>query len=141
MAASSAEELFRRLTIGEPRLLAALAHPGDGATEPQRLDILTESLLRIAALVAIDAPESSYRTAVDDAQRAGASMEDLIAVLVAVAGQVGSARITSAAPRVALAAGYDVEADLDLFDPDDRRAVHGDSPTAAPSADDRATSH
>jgi hypothetical protein len=33
--------------------------------------------------------------------------------LLAVAGIVGSARVVSAAPRIALAAGYDVEAALE----------------------------
>ena len=40
-------------------------------------------------------------------------MEDLFAVLVAIADDVGSARVISAAPRIALAAGYDVEAALE----------------------------
>ncbi len=117
MTAVTAEELFRRLTIGEPRTLAAVASPDSDAAVPVRLDVRTESLLRVAALIALDAPESSFRTVVDAAIRAGASLDDLVAVLAAVAGQVGSARVTSAAPRIALAAGYDVEADLDRADP------------------------
>jgi alkylhydroperoxidase/carboxymuconolactone decarboxylase family protein YurZ len=118
MAASSAEEMFRRLTIGEPRLLAAVAQQDPGIADAPRLDPMTEALLSVAALIALDAPESSYRTVVDAAQRSGASLDDLLAVLVAVAGEVGSARVTSAAPRIALAAGYDVEADIDRYDPD-----------------------
>jgi 4-carboxymuconolactone decarboxylase len=114
MSVSSAEATFRRLTIGEPGLLAALSDLGDPATTSDRLDERTESLLRIAALIALDAPPSSYRTAVDDARRAGASLEDLLAALLAVAGQVGSARVVSAAPRIALAAGYDVDAALEI---------------------------
>jgi alkylhydroperoxidase/carboxymuconolactone decarboxylase family protein YurZ len=118
MSTASAEEILRRLTIGESRLLSAVV--GSGATLPRSgLDLRTEQLLRIAALIALDAPESSYRGAVDEAQRAGASIDDLVAVLVAVAAQVGSARVTSAAPRIAIAAGYDVEADLDRFGPDE----------------------
>jgi hypothetical protein len=45
--------------------------------------------------------------------------DDLVAVLVAVAGMVGSARVIAAAPRIALAAGYDVEAALEANDPSD----------------------
>lgn len=123
MTEGSAEEAFRRLTIGEPRLLAALADPELADDRLTRLDTLTESLLQVAALVALDAPELSYRSAVDAAQRAGAGLGDLLGVLAAVAGRVGSARITSAAPRIALAAGYDVEADLDLFEPRSRPSV------------------
>jgi hypothetical protein len=50
---------------------------------------------------------------VEEAQRLGARQEDLLATLLAVAGIVGSARVVSAAPRIALAAGYDVEAALE----------------------------
>jgi 4-carboxymuconolactone decarboxylase len=122
MTAPSAEETFRRLAIGDPRLLARVSEIVYGDADEHRLDGRTEALLRIGALVALDAPESSYRTAVDDARRAGAGLDDLLAVLLAVAGPVGSARVLSAAPRLALAAGYDVEADLERNEPPGRRA-------------------
>lgn len=109
----SAEEAFRRLTMGETSIVEP-ARDGDRSEPvPWHLDGRTEALLRLGALVAIDAPASSYRTAVEAAQRTGARFEDLLAVLVALAGCVGSARIVSAAPKIALAAGYDVEAALE----------------------------
>lgn len=113
----STENAFRRLTIGEPGYLASLAGIDPELAGLSRLDPRTEGLLRIGALVALDAPPSSFRAAVDAARQAGASLEDLLAVLVAVAGEVGSARVASAAPRVALAAGYDVEAALEETGP------------------------
>jgi alkylhydroperoxidase/carboxymuconolactone decarboxylase family protein YurZ len=116
MTAAVAEEIFRRLTIGEPGLVAALADRAGRGRDLRRLDAQTASLLQVGALVALDAPETAYRTAVDDALRLGADIEDLLAVLLAVAEEVGSARVMAAAPRVALAAGYDVEADLDRSD-------------------------
>ena len=80
-------------------------------------------------LVALDAPSSSFRSAVDAAQMAGAQLSDLLAVLTAVAGPVGSARVISTAPRIALAAGYDVEAALEqVRSPDD-----GGDPPAGPA--------
>ena len=69
--------------------------------------------MRLAALIAVDAPAGSYRSAVDAAQRNGARVEDLLAVIRDVAEIVGTARVVSAAPRIALAAGYDVEAALE----------------------------
>jgi alkylhydroperoxidase/carboxymuconolactone decarboxylase family protein YurZ len=114
---SSAEDGFRRLTIGEPALIAAVASREGRPLDVQQLDARTEALLQIGVLIALDAPPSSYRAAVEAAQRAGARLEELLAVLVAVAGTVGSARIVSAAPRIALAAGYDVEAELELIGP------------------------
>jgi 4-carboxymuconolactone decarboxylase len=111
----SAEEGFRRLAIGDGALLAEVADPG-GDPGVFRLDERTESLIRVAALVPIDAPQSSYRTAVEAAMRTGATLDDLLAALIAVAGSVGSPRVVSAAPRIALAAGYDVDAALEATD-------------------------
>jgi hypothetical protein len=110
---STVQEAFRRATIGDPTFISAIADPDSREVDVHRLDSRTEALLRIAALVAVDAPPSSYRGAVEAAQRAGARLDDLFAVLLAVAGDVGSARIVAAAPRIALAAGYDVEAALE----------------------------
>jgi hypothetical protein len=107
----SAEEAFRRLTIGDTTVLAMrLAGPGAPAT---RLDGRTDALLRLAALVAVGAQPSSYRSVVQDATRHGARLDDLIGVLMAVADTVGTARVVAAAPAIALAAGYDVEAALE----------------------------
>lgn len=110
---ATAEDGFRRLTIGDHRLLASACGLDATPFDLPRLDARTEALLRIAALVALDAPPSSFRTEVDDALRAGARLSDLLALLVGVAGIVGSARVVSAAPRISLAAGYDVEAALE----------------------------
>ena len=111
----TAEEAFRRLAIGDRALLAEVADP-EGRRGVLRLDERTESLIRVAALVPIDAPQSSYQTAVEAAMRAGATLDDLLAALIAVAGSVGSPRVVSAAPRIALAAGYDVDAALEATD-------------------------
>jgi 4-carboxymuconolactone decarboxylase len=118
----STQETLRRLTIGDPGLIGAMADPDRRDAGVHRLDQRTETLLRVGALVALDAPQSSYLLAVGEAQRAGVELEDLLAVVVAVAGAVGSARVISAAPRIALAAGYDVEAALETQDPHDHEA-------------------
>jgi alkylhydroperoxidase/carboxymuconolactone decarboxylase family protein YurZ len=112
---ASAEEGFRRLAIGDRALLAGATDP-DGEPGVPRLDDRTESLIRVAVLVPIDAPQSSYQPAVEAAMRAGATLDDLLAVLIAVAGTVGSPRVVSAAPRIALAAGYDVDAAFEASD-------------------------
>ena len=107
-----AEEAFRRLTIGETSVLADRGRSG-GAVSPSRADPRTDAMLRLAALVAVGAPASSYRTVVQDALRNGARLDDLLGVLMAVADTVGTARVVAAAPAIALAAGYDVEAALE----------------------------
>jgi alkylhydroperoxidase/carboxymuconolactone decarboxylase family protein YurZ len=116
MVMLSAEEGFRRLAIGDRVLLAQVADP-DGDAGVLRLDERTESLIRVAVLIPIDAPQSSYHPAVEAAIRAGATLDDLLAVLIAVAGSVGAPRVVSAAPRIALAAGYDVEAAFESTEP------------------------
>ena len=117
---SSAEDGLRRLTIGDPGLLASLSGAGDGPLDVHPLDARTDSLLQIGVLVALDAPTSSYRAAVDTAFSAGVRLEELLSLLVSVAGVVGSARVVSAAPKIALAAGYDVDAALEEARPFDR---------------------
>ena len=119
---SSAEDGFRRFTIGDPGLIAAMANPESRPPDLRRLDARTEALLQIGALIALDGPTSSYRAAVEAAQRTGARLEELLAVLIAVAGAVGSARVISAAPKLALAAGYDVEGALEQIELADPRA-------------------
>jgi alkylhydroperoxidase/carboxymuconolactone decarboxylase family protein YurZ len=105
----SAHEGFRRLTLGDTSFLET----APGARPLPHLAERTAALVRIAALVAVDAPASAYRTAVAAALRTGARDEDLLALLASLADVVGSARVISAAPRIALAAGYDVEAALE----------------------------
>jgi 4-carboxymuconolactone decarboxylase len=116
------EETLRRLTIGDPMLMGAIADLDSAAPALHRLGDRTESLLLIGALVALDASQASYQAAIGAAQRAGADLDDILAALMAVAGAVGSARVIAAAPRIALAAGYDIEAALELNDPSDHEA-------------------
>ncbi|HEY7024866.1 MAG TPA: hypothetical protein VH371_07900 [Candidatus Limnocylindrales bacterium] len=101
------------MTIGDPEFVAAVGDRDNRSQRVPHLDARTEALTRVAALVAVDAPASSFRSAVCAAQIAGVRLEDLFAVLVAISDDVGSARVISAAPRIALAAGYDVEAALE----------------------------
>ena len=61
----------------------------------------------------LGAAPASYRLTVEHAYAAGATDEEIIGVLAAVAPAVGFARLVAAAPDLALAIGYDVEAALD----------------------------
>ena len=112
---ASVEEAFRRLTIGDPEFVAAVGGRRSRAVAARAAPRHCAPRRCCASRPSsrVDAPSSSYRAAVAAAQIAGARLEDIFAVLVAIADDVGSARIISAAPRVALAAGYDVEADLE----------------------------
>jgi 4-carboxymuconolactone decarboxylase len=69
------------------------------------LDSRTFALVKIAALIALDAPPASYAWQVANALREGASAEDILAVLRAVAPQVGGPRVVAAAPEIIVALG------------------------------------
>ena len=66
-----AEEAFRRLTIGDTGLIVSLGEDDAPRRLGVRLDPRTEALVRIGALIALDAPPASFRCAVEDAQRVG----------------------------------------------------------------------
>ena len=57
------------------------------------------ALVRLAAVIASNGAPASYQSAVDAALAAGAPVDDLIGVLIAVAATIGNARVVAAAPR------------------------------------------
>jgi 4-carboxymuconolactone decarboxylase len=75
----------------------------------------TRALVRLAALLGADAAPATYQWAVEVALAAGAKEEEVIGTMVAVAPVVGMARIVAAAPEIAIALGYPVEATLELI--------------------------
>jgi 4-carboxymuconolactone decarboxylase len=75
------------------------------------LDARTFSLVKIAALIALDAPPASYAWQVANALEEGATPEDILGVLKAVAPQVGGPRVIAAAPEIMLALGLSLEAE------------------------------
>jgi alkylhydroperoxidase/carboxymuconolactone decarboxylase family protein YurZ len=101
------EELLRRLAMHDESVTIGAMIGTSGLIG---LDGKTHALTRVAALIAAESSIASYQWAVDAALAEGATEEDIIDVLLAVAPVVGLARVTSAAPELALALGYDVEA-------------------------------
>lgn len=83
----------------------ALTGPGGAGPEASGLDPRTLALVRIAILIALDAPPVSYAGHVADAIEAGASAEDILGVVRAVAPEVGEPRIVAAAPEIMLGLG------------------------------------
>ena len=72
------------------------------------LDARTFSLVKIAALIALDAPPASYLWQVANALDAGATPQDMLGVLRAVAPQVGGPRAMAAAPEIMVALGLEL---------------------------------
>ena len=72
------------------------------------LDERTFALVKIATLIALDAPPASYAWQVGTAIEAGVTPEDILGVLRAVAPQVGGPRVVAAAPEIMLALGLSI---------------------------------
>ena len=90
---------------------SAIGGRTDDATSP--LSPRELSLVRMAALIAVDGPPTTFEWAATNAAAVGARPDELVAVLEAVAPIVGSAIVVSASPKLALAVGYDLDADLE----------------------------
>jgi 4-carboxymuconolactone decarboxylase len=73
------------------------------------LDARTFALVKIAALIALDAPPASYVWQIGNAMAEGVTPEDILGVLRAVAVQVGGPKVVAAAPEIMVALGLDVE--------------------------------
>jgi 4-carboxymuconolactone decarboxylase len=77
--------------------------------EGSGLDGRTFALVKIAALIALDAPPASYAWQIANALEEGVTPEDLIGVLRAIAPQVGGPRIIAAAPEIMVAMGLPLD--------------------------------
>lgn len=73
------------------------------------LDARTFALVKIATLIALDAPPASYAWQIANAIEEGVTAEDFLGVLKAIAPQVGGPRVIAAAPEIMLAMGLAVD--------------------------------
>lgn len=106
------EETLRRIALNDEESVGSALAVGPGSNNRPGLDPKTRALIRLGALVSLGATATSYRWTVEVAYGAGATDEEVLAVLSAVAPAAGLARVVSAAPPLALAMGYDVADDL-----------------------------
>lgn len=84
--------------------------------ERSTLEAREHMLARIAALVAVGAPGSSYLLNAGAASDVGVTMEDVQGVLIAIAPIVGTTRVMTAGGNIARALGFAIavaEADLE----------------------------
>jgi 4-carboxymuconolactone decarboxylase len=104
-----------RLVIHDDAYIESVLARGFGDTSASGLDAKTQALVRVGALVAAGASTPEYMSAIEPGLRSGASMEEIVGVLVAVMPSIGADRVVSAAPKLALALGYDVDEALERF--------------------------
>jgi 4-carboxymuconolactone decarboxylase len=107
-----AQGLFVALAQGDPDVLGAGLEARTEFQVRSGLDSRSYALVKIAALIAVDAPPASYVWQVANALTEGATPEDILGVLVAVAPQVGGPRVVAAAPEIMVALGLTLPDDL-----------------------------
>jgi alkylhydroperoxidase/carboxymuconolactone decarboxylase family protein YurZ len=105
-------DILAGLAVGDQKVLEEVLAFRDSEQASTGLDGRTFSLVKIAALIALDAPPASYMWQVANALAAGATARDLMGVLRAVLPQVGGPRAMAAAPELMLALGLELPADV-----------------------------
>ena len=100
-------ELLRRMAVNDARVAEDCL--GGGSVDPDGLDAKTLELVRLAALVAVGGAVPSYGAQADAAVNAGATAAEIVDVLVGVVPIVGLPCAVAAAPKLALALGYDTD--------------------------------
>jgi hypothetical protein len=70
-------------------------------------------MARVAGLIASGGGDSAFRRCVQSAVATGATPDDLINMLRGVARSVGIARVVAATPALALALGYNIDAQIE----------------------------
>ena len=110
------QETLRRLAIFDERFVEAGSGLDPAGASP--LDPKTTALLQLGASVAIGSSAVCLQWAATRALAAGATKDEIADVLLAIAPVAGLGRVVSAAPDLATALEYDVEAALaELDDP------------------------
>lgn len=99
------QDALNRMAVGEMDLLAEGLELRAQWQERSGLDARSFALVKLAALIALDAPPASYVWQVANALDAGATQADLVGVLIAIAPQVGGPKLVSAAPELMIALG------------------------------------
>jgi 4-carboxymuconolactone decarboxylase len=110
------QETLRRLAMIDEGFVEDQAGLGMSLAGTPALTPKTAALLQLGAAVAGDAHGICVEWSTGRALAAGATDDEIADALLAIAPVAGLSRVVSAAPDVAVALGYDVEAALD--DPD-----------------------
>ena len=97
------------MATGDNPVLDALLEINAVSVERTQLDPASLILVRLAALIAVDAPVSSYLAHIGPAADVGVTLDQAQDMLVAVAPIVGTPRTASAAAKIAEALGLAID--------------------------------
>lgn len=109
--AHDTQNILERISRGEMDLLETAVGLREIEREDSGLGSHAFSLVKIAALIALDAPPASYAWQISAALAEGVTPEEIIGTLRAIAPQVGGPRLIAAAPEIMLALGLDLPQD------------------------------
>jgi alkylhydroperoxidase/carboxymuconolactone decarboxylase family protein YurZ len=112
------QETLRRLAMIHEGFVEEAAGLNLGLDRTRFLDAKTAALLQVAAAVAGGSPAVCLEWSTGRALAAGATEDEIADVLLAIAPVTGLGRVVAAAPEVAAALGYDIQAELE--EPDGR---------------------
>jgi alkylhydroperoxidase/carboxymuconolactone decarboxylase family protein YurZ len=105
VVAADTQQALAGISAGDLTILEEAVGIREAHLASTGLDARTFALVKIAALIALDAPPASYAWQVGNALDEGATPEDVLGVLRAVGPQVGGPRVVAAAPEIMLALG------------------------------------
>jgi 4-carboxymuconolactone decarboxylase len=120
MVTATYEETLRRLVLHDEGCIQSMLGIHLSDSDAPALDPKTQALVRLGGLVAMGGAPGSCHWAAEAALDTGATAEDLVGTLVAVAPICGLARVISVTPEVALAIGYDIDRAFEELNRDSR---------------------
>jgi alkylhydroperoxidase/carboxymuconolactone decarboxylase family protein YurZ len=118
-----AEDLLRRVALNDENVLGNVMTQRVGTGSGTELDARIELLVRLGALLALEAAAPSLREVVEKATAAGVTTKELVGVLVCVGPTIGVASMVASASKLATVIGYDLEEGHDP-DPSDATSAH-----------------
>jgi alkylhydroperoxidase/carboxymuconolactone decarboxylase family protein YurZ len=107
------QEILRKLAIIDEGFVEGQAGLVPDPASMSALDSKTAALLRLGASVAIGSSAVCLEWSTSRALAAGASKDEIAEALLAIVLVAGLGRVASAAPDVAIALDYDIEAALE----------------------------
>jgi alkylhydroperoxidase/carboxymuconolactone decarboxylase family protein YurZ len=107
------QDTLRRLAVIDEGFVEHEARLGLDPAAASALDPKTAALLQVGVAVAIGSSPVCLEWSTGRALAAGASEDEIADVLLAIAPVAGLGRVATAAPELATALGYDIEAALE----------------------------
>jgi alkylhydroperoxidase/carboxymuconolactone decarboxylase family protein YurZ len=111
--ATETHQALTGISGGDRDFMANAIGLRESELEGSGLDARTFALVKIAALIALDAPPASYLWQIGNAVAEGVTAEDILGVLRAIAPQVGGPRVIAAAPEIMLALGLSLPDEIE----------------------------